>query len=342
MPITSDITINVSRFHVGSITDETKQISAAIQKAQSRDPLWYEVGARRYNELFENGELGVLPRPVYLPGAKDEVICSRQAGRDIPVRVYVPDNGQPSRGLIQHLHGGGFTLFSHKDQDYILQAYANACQVTTISVGYRLAPEHPFPAGKEDCIDVAEYLVDHGEERYGAKLLFITGESAGAHLTVMTTFALIRSRPSFSLMGIILPYGQYSTAMSLPSMVGYEKLLVVNEAIIETFQEVYTPGWTIQQRQRPDLFPLYDDIQGLAASTPLKKLPPALFICGTDDPLLDDTLLLSVKWMATGSEGIVKVAPGGPHACNVGDTTMAKELFGYQLEFCKYKMGITG
>ncbi|KAJ2969348.1 hypothetical protein NUW58_g10011 [Xylaria curta] len=104
-----------------------------------------------------------------------------QLGRAIPVRVYKPNNGQPSKGILLHAHGGGYVLGSHDTVDRLLKFYADTCQVTAMSVGYRLAPEHPWPAGREDCIDVAEHLVDHGEAEHGAPLLFLAGESAGAN-----------------------------------------------------------------------------------------------------------------------------------------------------------------
>lgn len=60
--------------------------------------------------------------------------------------------------------------------DPLLKLYADCSKCTVISVGYRLAPEHPFPAGPEDCYDVAEYLVKNGEKEFGGPLRFIGGE----------------------------------------------------------------------------------------------------------------------------------------------------------------------
>lgn len=60
-------------------------------------------------------------------------------------------------------------------QDGYLKFLADNLSVNAISVGYRLAPEDPFPAGPEDCVDAAEYLLEHGE-KHGGKLFFIGGE----------------------------------------------------------------------------------------------------------------------------------------------------------------------
>lgn len=61
-------------------------------------------------------------------------------------------------------------------QDFLLEAIANAAKVAVISVGYRLAPEHPFPQGPEDCFDAAEWLIEHSESKFGATFQFLGGE----------------------------------------------------------------------------------------------------------------------------------------------------------------------
>lgn len=60
--------------------------------------------------------------------------------------------------------------------DKLLQMYADTGDLVVISVGYRLAPEHPFPAGPTDCYDVGQWLAENAEERYGGPLRFIGGE----------------------------------------------------------------------------------------------------------------------------------------------------------------------
>ena len=55
-------------------------------------------------------------------------------------------------------------------QDLMLKYYATHANLTIVSVGYRLAPEHPYPAGNEDCFDVGEYLIDNAEKEYGGPL----------------------------------------------------------------------------------------------------------------------------------------------------------------------------
>lgn len=67
-------------------------------------------------------------------------------------------------------------LGDHKSTDTLLKLYADAADVAVISVGYRLAPEDPFPSGPEDCIDAGQYLMKNSEKEYGGPLRFIGGE----------------------------------------------------------------------------------------------------------------------------------------------------------------------
>lgn len=95
-----------------------------------------------------------------------------------------------------------------------------------VSVGYRLAPEHPYPAGNEDCFDVAEYLVDHGEKEYGVPLMFMGGDSAGGHLSAVTTYHLLKTRPDFAFKGLVLNYGAFDISGFQPGAWHFDLPLV--------------------------------------------------------------------------------------------------------------------
>lgn len=74
------------------------------------------------------------------------------------------------------------------------------------------------------------------------------------------------------------------------------------------FNDAFVPNSTLEERRDPKVSPIYENLQKFRG-----RLPSALFTCGTEDPLLDDTLLMSVKWMAAAGEAIVKIYPGAPH-----------------------------
>jgi acetyl esterase/lipase len=222
--------------------------------------------------------------------------------------------------------------------DSTLQRYANNCQLTAISVGYRLAPEHPYPAAVHDAIDAAEYMVDHGVELYGGPLRFMGGESAGCCLATLSALQLMQSRPSFKLGGLVLPYGYFDLTLGLPTVAASSKPLMINLEIMERFNDAYVPGMSAAERRDPSVSPLYEDLRSLVASR--GSLPPALFLCGTEDALLDDTVLMSSKWNIAGGKTIVKFYPGATHGFTViPGLPVADEANALMLEFMNENLG---
>ena len=116
-----------------------------------------------------NNETALL-RPPVLEHGINTTIPSREAGRTIPTRVFKPHDGIV-KGTFLHIHGGGWVLQSECYQDGLLDFMAQKAGLAVVSVGYRLAPECPFPAGPEDCYDAAEWLWEHTEREFGAKML---------------------------------------------------------------------------------------------------------------------------------------------------------------------------
>lgn len=113
MPLASDITLDSSKFHPENINDEAKNANAFIMSTREKSVSWHGIEPKIYREMVEDGKT-MFPVPTYLPEAKDATLPSRDAGRDIPLRVYRPDNGEKSKGVLLHIHGGGFVLATHK------------------------------------------------------------------------------------------------------------------------------------------------------------------------------------------------------------------------------------
>ena len=80
-------------------------------------------------------------------------------------------------------------ILTKSSQDYYLKFLADNCSVTVISIGYRLAPESPFPAGPNDCYDAAEYLIEHGKADFGGSLKFIGGEVSWSKFQGLSTLS---------------------------------------------------------------------------------------------------------------------------------------------------------
>jgi acetyl esterase/lipase len=218
-------------------------------------------------------------------------------------------------------------------QDGMLDTIAQTTGLAVITIEYRLAPEHPFPQANEDVYDVAEFLVDNGVKEYGASLCFVGGESAGGHLSALTVLHLLSARPNFALKGVVLNYGCFDLT-SLPSGRGFTVPLVLTTEDINHFTEAYVGALSLEERKSPDVSPIYHPIfQHSPANTKDgeesylkngKKLPPAIFICGTEDALLDDTLLMSAKWQIAGGEQLTKFVPGTCHGFMIFDKKSSK------------------
>lgn len=126
-------------------------------------------------------------------------------------------------------------LQDEKSQDLMLKSYADKSSLTVVSVGYRLAPEHPYPQGNEDCFDIGEYLIDNSQREYGVPLMFLGGDSAGGHLSAVTCFHLLQARPNFAFRGLILNFGAYDLSPFLPGCWNFREGLILDLPIMQRF-----------------------------------------------------------------------------------------------------------
>jgi acetyl esterase/lipase len=212
-------------------------------------------------------------------------------------------------GAMLHIHGGGWMTGEPALTDLLHEALSDHLHLAIVSVDYRLAPEHPYPAGPDDCEAAALWLIEHAATEYGSDRLLIGGESAGAHLAAVTLLR-IRDRHGGSgpFCGANLVFGAYDLG-STPSAMG-TGLEVGNDVLdpetMAFMQEQFTPGLTAEQRRSPELSPLYAD---------LREMPPALFTVGTVDHLVDDTMFFASRWVLAGNSAELLVYPDAPHAC---------------------------
>lgn len=110
--------------------------------------------------------------------AVEDVVAATPAG-DVPVRVYTPVEAA-SYGLLVYLHGGAFFLGGLDTHDHVARSLAFATGLRVVSVGYRLAPENPFPAGLDDCYGVVRWAVQEGNRlQWDGGTLAVAGDSSG-------------------------------------------------------------------------------------------------------------------------------------------------------------------
>jgi acetyl esterase len=127
-------------------------------------------------------------------------------GREIAVRVYTPPMGDGPFPVVVFFHGGGWVVCTLKTHDPYCRALATEAGVVVVSVDYRLAPEHKFPAGLQDCTAAAEWVLMHAAEFGGdASRVMVGGDSAGGTLATVVAL-LLRDKGVTGLMGQILIY----------------------------------------------------------------------------------------------------------------------------------------
>ena len=190
-------------------------------------------------------------------------------------------------------------------------------------MGYRLAPEDPFPAGPNDCYDAGEYVVKNSKSQFGAPLLFIGGESAGAHLSVLTLLHLHKAIPTFKFRALILHFGSYDLSSFLPAMHNFKKPLIIDYPIMQAYINAFLPNTTPEERRDPSISPFFADWMSITQEMK-GGLSSALFTCGTEDPLLDDSVMMTTKWLMVGSEATLKIYPGAPHRFILFDEKLLK------------------
>ncbi|MDH3706180.1 MAG: alpha/beta hydrolase fold domain-containing protein [Acidimicrobiia bacterium] len=231
----------------------------------------------------------------------------------IPCRLYHP-TAEP-RGVYLHFHGGGMILGEPSMNDADNQSLADHHQLVVVSVDYRLAPEHPHPAGLDDAMTVAAWLLDHAAAELGSSVLLTGGESAGAYVAASVLLRLREEhRAADRISGANLVFGVFDWGGN-PSQRGQRPSdvadLLTPEAIT-FFTELYLPGRTPEQRRAPEVSPAHADLTGL---------PPALMTVGTADHLLDDTLVLAARWAAFGNQVDLHVIPDAPHGFQMFGTS---------------------
>jgi acetyl esterase/lipase len=265
----------------------------------------------------------IFPAPVFFHAARWVDVPSR--GGVLRVRVLAPEGD--ARGVYLHIHGGGWTIGAPDLHDADLGRLARATGLVVASIEYRLAPEHPYPAAPDDCEDVALWLLDRGAAELGAPaVVSIGGESAGAHLAAVTMLRL-RDRhgvpDAFNAANLV--YGAFDL-MGTPSRWLLADALVLTDAGMTWFTDNFLPEHQGAERHDPDISPLYADLRGL---------PRALFIVGTADPLLDDTLFMAARWEAAGNSTLLRVYAEGVHGFNAFPIGIGSSANDAQIEFLK-------
>lgn len=227
----------------------------------------------RADDLKAIQEAGGDPEPVA------EVVERDIPGPDgtLRIRIYRPDR-EPPRPALLYFFGGGWTLGTIDTSDGICRTLTNAAGCTTVSVGYRLAPEHRFPAAVHDCYAATVWVAEHAAELdVDPARLAVGGDSAGGNLAAAVTL-LARERGGPALAHQLLVYPNTDYLADTPSLRENTDPLLFNRTSVGWYWDHYLA--TPEHGSDPLASPL--------RAADLSGLPAATVLTAEYDPLRDE------------------------------------------------------
>ena len=241
---------------------------------------------------------GITTTDRQVPGPDGEVF----------VRIYQPEDRPDTLPALLWIHGGGYVLGSVERDDLLATHLAKVAQCVVVSVEYRLAPEHPFPAPVEDCYAALKWLATHTDE-LGVEpaRIAIGGASAGGGLAAGLAL-LTRDRGEVELAFQLLIY----------PMIDDRNVAPASETLSDTFvwtRENNRMGWHAYLGQEPggaDVSPY----AAAARASDLTGLAPAYIPVGDLDLFLDENIEYAQRLLAAGVPTELHVYPGGYHGFN--------------------------
>ena len=292
-------------FSPHAVAESTRAFNEAVAQATAAMPAVAEIPLSELRSAQAGGVLSAAPQRPSSLTARTRVV---PGGRlNVPIRVIA--HPEP-RGVYLHIHGGGWIIGTAEQADPFNIELAEQLGVTVVSVDYRLAPEAPYPAAPDDCEAAALWLVEQAEREFGTSRIIVGGESGGAHLSAVTLLRL-RDRHGFTgFAAANLVCGGFDLTLTPSARRWGDQPGLLNTSTLNWFIDNFVPS---ADRRDPDVSPLFADLEGL---------PPAFFTVGTEDPLLDDTLFMHARWLASGNTAEIFVGPGGLHGFTVFPTEL--------------------
>ncbi len=233
--------------------------------------------------------LGAIESKPEVASVADHVVPG-PAG-DIPVRVYVPTDEPGPRPVLVYFHGGGWVIGSVETHDGTVRAVAEGSGVTVVSVDYRLAPEHPFPAAIDDAVAAIRWVVDNaGDLDIDPARLAVGGDSAGGNLAAVAALELAAGDgPDVRFQLLIYPVTDGT--MAHPSIDENAEGYFLTKATMAWFWQQYVRDG---DRTTPRVSPNHASDEVLAGA------PPALVITAEYDPLRDEGEAYAARLAAVG------------------------------------------
>ena len=267
--------MNVASFDPSRLAPDVCALLASIKASGA--PALESLPLAQRREAYR--QIGATLGGEQLPMRVTREFSAEGPSGQIPLRLYVPDEaGQEPHAATAYIHGGGWTLGDLDSHDRICRRLARAARCVVVAVDYRLAPEHPAPAGPEDVLAALRWLM-HNAPMLGIdpNRIAVAGDSAGGSMSAM---ACQRLRGHVGLRAQVLFYPSTDlspAAQRFPSRYANGAVPPLTLELMHVLSSPFVAGFdTADTRLSPLLEP------------DLHDLPPALIVTGECDMLLDD------------------------------------------------------
>lgn len=235
-----------------------------------------------------------------LMGVRPRGVTTEDRDADgVPVRIYRPARAGAARPLVVYFHGGGFVFGDLRGGDWIAGTVAKQLDAVVVSVDYRLAPKHPFPAAVDDCYAALVWAADHAAELGAdAGRIGVLGESAGGNLAaVVALLARDASAPVVHHQALLYPVTGLEDSASRRENAD---AVILTAADMRRFDELYAADRS-DWRSSPITAPTF------------AGLPPTLVVVAGHDPLHDDGVRYAEALEAAGVPTRLVEYPAMPH-----------------------------
>jgi acetyl esterase len=245
--------------------------------------------------------IGTLTPEQRIPVASVQDIVVPGGAGSIPARIYRPEGSGPFPTVV-YFHGGGYVIGNLDTHDNMCREICRGAQAVVLSVDYRLAPEHPFPAGIEDAIAAAKWAVNHARELGGNAVVAVAGDSAGGNFSAVVSQQMRDAGIALAAQFLIYPAVDHVAAV-YPSAEQNARGYFLEVDTMAWFYNHYAGSYT--NTMDPRLAPMQ------AAS--LAHLPPAVIVTAEFDPLRDQGEAYANALRAAGSQAELIPGPGMIH-----------------------------
>lgn len=263
---------------------QTQALLEAIQ--QAGQPALHTLTPAQARQAYRERARLTQPSP---PPARVQTLQADGPAGPIALRSYRPPDSQASDALpaLVYLHGGGWVIGDLDTHDTLCRQLAQASGCAVLSVDYRLAPEHPFPAAFDDALAATRWVARHGARWHiDPTRLAVGGDSAGANLAAAVALAwrdtlAAQALPPLAFQLLIYPVSDLRCS--------HDSYRRNGQGYVLTAQTMH---WFIRQYLGPNPEPaLLDDWRASPLHAPqLGGLPPALVLTAGFDPLADEGL----------------------------------------------------